>query len=138
MRLINHSVDNGERMKRIRVAIPVCDKKKLEDEVFEHFGHTPYFLIIDVDGNRIVDVEEVPNPYAEQHLPGEIPKLLHSHNVDILICRGIGMRAKMLFKELGISVITGASGKIRDIINDFLSGRLSSIEYTPSRKWNET
>jgi len=124
-------------MNRIRVAIPVQDKRGLEDEIFEHFGHAPYFLLVDVENNEITTIEIVENPYASQHGPGLVPQFLKEKDVNILICMGIGRRALDFFNRLGIEVITGAMGKVEEILNEYLKGSLASREYTPARKWGD-
>lgn len=41
------------------------------------------------------------------------------------------------FNVLGIRVITGAYGKVSDVLNQFTSGNLVSREYRPSKKWED-
>lgn len=121
----------------MKIAIPVHDEKGLEDIVFEHFGHAPYFLLVSIEDGEIVKAESKPNTYSNTHSPGDVPELLKSMNVDVLICKGMGRRAEEFFKEYGVQVIKGASGRVRDVIEEFLSGRLKSRPYEPSRKWGE-
>ncbi|RLE63450.1 MAG: dinitrogenase iron-molybdenum cofactor biosynthesis protein [Thermoprotei archaeon] len=120
----------------MRIAIPVGDERQgLESEIFEHFGHAPYFLLIDVENGEIVSVKTLKNPYAEEHMPGQIPQLLSKNNVELLICRGVGRRAMEMFRQIGIEVIRGAQGKASQVIEACLKGELVSKEYKPSRKW---
>jgi predicted Fe-Mo cluster-binding NifX family protein len=121
----------------LRIAIPVHDEKGLEDEVFEHFGHAPYFALIDVDNGRIVKAETIPNTYSNSHGPGDVPSLLAGSKVNVLICRGMGRKAEEFFKEYGIQVIRGASGSVRDVVEEYLARRLKSRSYEPSRRWGE-
>ena len=52
----------------MRVAFPVEDHKGLDDVIFEHFGHAPAFLIVDLDeGGEISSVKVVDNPFVEGH-----------------------------------------------------------------------
>ena len=119
--------------------MPVGDGQKgLENEIFEHFGHAPYFLLVDINGKRVVNVKTLKNPYAEEHMPGQVPKLLSENNVKILICRGVGRRAMEMFRQFGIEVIRGAQGKASQVIEAYLKGELVSKEYKPSRKWKSS
>lgn len=120
----------------MRIAIPVGDGQKgLENETFEHFGHAPYFLLVDIDDKKVVNIKALKNPYADEHAPGQVPKLLSENNVKILICRGVGRRAMEIFRQLGIEVIRGAQGKAGQVIEAYLKGELISKEYKPSKKW---
>lgn len=119
----------------VRIVIPVSDRKGLDDDIFEHFGHTPYFLVIDIDNGEMVKIETIENPFIEKHAPGVVPSWLKGMGVNVIICRGMGMRAKAFFEELGISVVTGASGKVREILDLYLHGELKSVEYKPKEKY---
>ncbi len=121
-----------------RIAFPVQDHKELDDIIFEHFGHAPAYLLVDIspDGS-ILKVEVLDNYYQEEHGPGVVPSLLANAGVNVLICRGMGRRAVDYFQQYGIRVIRGAYGRVRDVLELYLSGRLASIEYRPRRRWKE-
>ena len=121
----------------VRIAIPVHDRRGLDDEVFEHFGHAPAFLIVDIEGQKITEVRTVENPHAEEHGPGAVPSFLAELGVSTLICRGVGRRALVFFQQLGIEVIRGATGKVSDVLSSYLRGELESRDYEPARKWHE-
>ncbi len=38
----------GKMGMEMRIAFPVHDHRGLDDEIFEHFGHAPAFLLVDV------------------------------------------------------------------------------------------
>ena len=107
----------------MRIAIPCEDARGLDSYVSMHFGRARYFVIADVVNGRVVDIKVVELPFAE-HVPGQIPRFLHSLGVDTVLAYGVGMRARMFFDQLGIRVITGAYGRVRDVLEDFLRGTL--------------
>jgi predicted Fe-Mo cluster-binding NifX family protein len=118
--------------KHIRVAIPVYDEKGLDDTIYEHFGRSPYFLLIDIVDGEITGFKTVRNEHLEAHEPGQLPELLATHGVRVLICHRVGRKAISFLNQLGIQVVTGASGKVRNAVEAFLSGALkptSNIEY---------
>lgn len=119
---------------RIRVAIPADNDDIKEAHVFEHFGRAPYYLIIEITDNKISSVEAYKNP-AIEHSPGTIPEFLKSKGANVIICMGMGRRAQMFFAEYGIEIVTGASGKVSDIISSFIRGELKSRPYQPREKW---
>ena len=118
-----------------RIAVP-ADGESLDSNVFEHFGRAPYYVLIDIENDKITDVRAIRNPLIE-HKPGDIPGLLQKNNVSVVICRGVGRRAREYFRAYSIEVITGASGKIRDIVEAYIKGELRSIDYTPKTKWKQ-
>ncbi len=114
----------------MKIAIPSTDKHGLESYVEEHFGRARYYTIIDVDEKekKIINVETVETPFIE-HGPGDIPSWLHSKNVDVVLALGMGPRAVNFFESFGIKVITGVTGKIKDVVDGFLNGTLQTIEW---------
>jgi len=106
----------------MRIAIP-CDGDSLDSSVSMHFGRAPYFLIADIRDGQVVRVEFVRNPF-EAHMPGQIPRFLHSLGVDVVISYGMGVKARMFFESLGIEVVTGAYGRVGDVLRNYLAGTL--------------
>ena len=91
------------------------------DSVSMHFGRCPSFTIIDIEGGKVIRREVIDNP---GHQPGFIPQFLHRMGVECIVCGGMGMRATELFKELGIQIIVGVSGKIDEVIEKLQRGTL--------------
>ncbi len=120
----------------MRIAIPSIDDKGLDSFVGEHFGRSPFYTIVDIEKSEIKNVKAIKTPFGS-HSPGDIPNFLFSQKVNVIIARGIGWRAKDWFKKLGIQVITGASGKIRDIVQSFIKGELVSTPYEPKERFHE-
>ncbi|MCQ2353036.1 MAG: NifB/NifX family molybdenum-iron cluster-binding protein [Victivallaceae bacterium] len=92
------------------------------DEVFQHFGHTPEFAVFEVENGRIV---------AENRLlcgetgHGALAGLLAGGDVEVLVCGGIGGGALNALAEAGIQVIGGASGNVRQVVEALLAGHLA-------------
>ncbi len=119
-----------------RIAFPVQDHMALDDIIFEHFGHAPAYLLVDISPDRsILKVKMLDNSYREEHGPGVIPSLLANAGVNVLICRGMGRRAVDYFQQYGIVVVRGAYGRVRNVLELYLSGRLASVEYKPRERW---
>lgn len=95
------------------------------DFVSAHFGRCPVFTIIDVDNNQVMKKETIQNP---GHHPGFLPEFLKNKGVNYIIAGGIGGKAQTLFVENNIKAIMGVSGKVDDIIKEFLKGTLQGGE----------
>ncbi|MBN2184912.1 MAG: P-loop NTPase [Candidatus Krumholzibacteriota bacterium] len=92
----------GKGKETMKIAVPVDS-----GVVSAHFGHAQKFLFFDIDrsNNSIASpVEKTPPPHEE----GVIPEWLRKEGADILITGGLGAKAKQLFGQFGIEVVTGA------------------------------
>ncbi len=109
----------------MKIAIPVADGK-----LCAHFGHCETFAIIDVDEEKktiTAAAETVPPP----HEPGVLPKWLGEQKADMIIAGGMGQRAKTLFEQQNIRVVTGApADSPENIVRSFLNGSLKQGENT--------
>ncbi len=104
----------GERIMRIAVT---CEN----NQVFQHFGHTPEFAVFDIEDGKIKDMR-IESTGESGH--GALAGLLSGNNIDLLICGGIGGGAQMALAEAGIELIGGASGNVTDVVNAYLDGTL--------------
>jgi predicted Fe-Mo cluster-binding NifX family protein len=112
----------------MKIAIPVEDNRGFDSEVCEHFGRAPFFAIVTLDGEAKIEI--IPSPFTS-HGPGEIPKFLSEKGVDVILAMGIGRKAELFFNEFGIKVVRGASGKVGNLIREFLEGNITSVDYKP-------
>ncbi len=94
-------------------------------EVFQHFGHTPEFLVCDVEGGSVVKAATVSSGDAGH---GALAGLLAGEKVDTLLCGGIGGGAIAALADAGIKVVGGVSGKAREAVDAFLAGTLVTRE----------
>ena len=125
----------------MKVAIPSMDNKGLDSEVCEHFGHSEYYTIIEIDKvlppsgiikkNLYKDeeckIKVVKNDRTEGHACEMPVDLIASQNVDYLITSGIGASPFILFQQKGIKLYAGALGTVREALRDFLCGMLSEM-----------
>lgn len=105
--------------KNVRIAIPTSD-----GSLDQHFGHCARFALIDVNPatREIMATIEVPAP---EHQPGLLPPWLKERNVNLVIAGGMGSRAKALFQDVSIEVITGAPQEnTLTVVRQYLDGSL--------------
>lgn len=91
--------------------------------VTEHFGHCVNFLIYDVEHEKILKEESIPNP---GHKPGFLPNFLADRGVNVIISGSMGGGAVDIFKERKVEVVVGASGDAKTAVEDYLKGELKS------------
>ena len=97
----NH-INNKEKKRTMRIAIPVTDGK-----LSAHFGHCEEFAVVDVDEQtkQIANIEKLLPP---DHEPGVLPKWLGEQKADVIIAGGMGQRAQQLFNQNQVEVLVGA------------------------------
>jgi predicted Fe-Mo cluster-binding NifX family protein len=108
----------------MKIAVTADSNKGLESPVCEHFGHAPFFMLVDVENGEVNAVAAVANPFAEAHQPGQIPGFIHEQKADVILSGGMGGRAIQFFEELGIKAATGARGTVRQALEHYLGGQL--------------
>ena len=96
--------------------------------VFQHFGHTAAFKIYETEEGKVVKsyVEET-NGSGHGALAGMLKEL----GVDVLICGGIGMGAKVALIEADIKLFGGVSGNCDEAVAAYLS---NTLMYNPDVK----
>ena len=109
----------------MRIAVPCSNNNGLKSEISMHFGRSPYYAFVDVEGNKIKNFEILPVPFAE-HGPGDLPNFVKENKGEVVIAYGMGGRAVDFFNRLGIDVITGASGTVEEVVDAFLKNRLDT------------
>lgn len=93
--------------------------------VSAHFGRCPSFTIAEIEEGKVLKIEEINNP---GHQPAFLPNFLAELGVKYIICGGMGNRAQMLFAEKKIIPVIGVTGKIKEVIEKFVQGKLKSGE----------
>ncbi len=98
--------------------------------VFQHFGHTKFFKVYDVENGGIKDARVV-DTNGSGH--GALAGLLREMNVDVLICGGIGGGARVALDQAGIKLYGGVTGNADDAVNALLTKNLA---YDPNVQCN--
>lgn len=112
-------------MKRIALA---CETGfGLDGLLSAHFGRCPFYVLVDVERDKIVGFQVVDNPHFPNHQPGVIPQFIHSQKANVMIAGGMGPRAIDFFTQFGIDVATGAQGKVKDVVEAYLRGEIQGV-----------
>lgn len=106
--------EKGEHIMRIAVTYE-------NGTIFQHFGHTEQFKLYDVENGEIRH-SEVVDTNGSGH--GALAGFLTAHQVDALICGGIGGGARQALAQAGIAVYAGAAGSTDAAVEQLLQGTL--------------
>lgn len=90
--------------------------------VFGHFGHTENFKLYDVEDGKIKAMVVVPTNGSGH---GALATFLKEHNVNVLICGGIGGGAQQALLQAGIKFYGGVKGNADDAVKALLAGNLA-------------
>ena len=112
----------------MRIAISAEDENGLESVVSPHFGRCPYYILVDVEGQKVKAIQSVGNPHYGHHAPGQVPGFIHGQGVNVMVTGGMGRRAIGFFEQYSIKAVTGASGTVRYALECYLGGRLRGVE----------
>ncbi len=114
----------------MRIGVAAESAEGIEADVSRHFGRCAYYVIVEADEEKVKEPAKViTNPYATAHEScGQIPTFLKEQGIDVIIAGGMGSGAVGFFNQLGIQVVTGANGKVKENIDKFLKGELKSNE----------
>lgn len=104
----------------MKIALP-----NIENMVNPHFGTSRSFVIVDVQDNEIKNVEEISTvELAHQH--EGLADLLVKKGASLVIVGGIGGGAIAGLEAYGLSVIKGASGEYRAVVQKYIEGTLEN------------
>ena len=113
----------------MKICIPTQDDQELASSVHPHFGRAPFLSIVDVDTGKLQVVKNPQchdHPHSCHHLP-----ILKSHDVDTVVCTGIGHRALENLRAAGIQVLWPPIATVEGVIEAVRAGQCSP--YSPSQ-----
>ncbi len=105
----------------MRISVPSMGNNGLDERVGEHFGRVPTYTIVDTETDK---VETISNTSEHTGGTGYPPELMVRAGVNVMVCGGLGRRAVAMFEEMGIRVFVGASGTVRNAVQQYQSGAL--------------
>jgi predicted Fe-Mo cluster-binding NifX family protein len=98
---------------------------RLDDIVDARFGRSAYFLIVDPETLEFEALEN-PNVSLGGGAGPQSAQLMADKGVSVVLTGNCGPNAFRTFGAAGIQVITGASGQVRQTVEQFNSGKLGN------------
>jgi predicted Fe-Mo cluster-binding NifX family protein len=116
----------------MKIAITATEPK-IEAEVDPRFGRCQYFIIADPE---TMEFEAIDNASAISGGGAGVSaaQVIAGKGVESVLTGNCGPNAYQVLSPAGIKVITGVSGRVRDVIEDYKDGRFkkSSQPNVPS------
>jgi predicted Fe-Mo cluster-binding NifX family protein len=117
---IQHSCPHLRRC-ALKIAISATGPT-LDAEVDPRFGRCQYFLIIDPDTMESEAIDNT-NKMASGGAGIASAQAVASKGVQVVLTGNCGPNASQTLSGAGVQVITGVSGKIKDVVEGYRSGR---------------
>jgi predicted Fe-Mo cluster-binding NifX family protein len=113
---------------KTKIAVASRGRDDLDDVISDVFGRSPYFVVVDVEGEEVRKVKCIKNEAAErQHGAGPLMcTRLGRLGVNVAIGSNFGPTVSDILKEAGIQSVTVSPGtKIKDAVQDYLKAHRS-------------
>ncbi|NLL51899.1 MAG: dinitrogenase iron-molybdenum cofactor biosynthesis protein [Peptococcaceae bacterium] len=104
----------------MKIALP-----SRENQVDSHFGHCEYFTIFTIDDNnkQILNQETIPSSEG-CGCKSNIAQTLADMGVSIMLAGNMGQGAVNVLNKVGIQVVRGCSGNVKEVTLQYLQGTL--------------
>jgi len=97
----------------------------LDSEVDPRFGRCRYFIVVDSDTSEFEVIENL-NIAGRGGVGIQSAQLVSNKGVEVVLTGNTGPNAYQTLKAAQIEVITGVSGKIKEVIEKFKKGEYKS------------
>lgn len=95
----------------------------MDDWIHEHFGKAPTYTLLNTDTGGLTIFDNTSDIMGGSVSP---PELVRSVGADIIAVSYLEAKDAKRCSELGITVLCGASGRVRDVLDQVRNGTLSS------------
>jgi predicted Fe-Mo cluster-binding NifX family protein len=112
----------------VLICVPSLDKNGLKGEISQHFGKTPYFVLIKWENDKIENsqvLESNGKHGGGQMTPGEF---MVGSGANTLLCGNLGPKAIQMLQKARIKVYVGASGTVLEAVQDWTEGKLKQAD----------
>lgn len=103
------------------VAVPTLGNKGLDDGLCDELNMAPTFTIADLESGHLTVID---NNCEDMGGTLSLPELLKGIAVDTVIVSHIETETAQGFKRLGITVLCGAKGSVREVLAQLKAGSL--------------
>jgi predicted Fe-Mo cluster-binding NifX family protein len=103
----------------------------IDSEMDPRFGRCQYFIFVDPESLELEAVEN-PNLGAAAGAGIQSAQLVANKGVEAIITRQVGPNAFTTLQAAGTKVLIGVSGRIREVVEKYKKGQLSSFAQGPS------
>jgi len=103
----------------MKIALP-----SYQNQVDEHFGHCEYFTVFTIEDEKIL-TEELITPPSGCGCKSNIAATLAQKGVKYMLAGNMGQGAVNVLNNVGIQVLRGCAGNVKDVAEKWLTGHLN-------------
>ena len=112
----------------MKLAIPSESDSGLQSVRSGHFGHCAFFTIIEIEDDKILNVESVKNADHDTVGCGGIIDHALSLGIDAILAAGMGRPPFTRFSEAGVDVyIEQETPRVEDVVQLFIEGKVAKM-----------
>ena len=106
----------------MKLGLPASGKE-MDSFIDSRFGRCQYFIVVD---QETLNLEAAENPFKSTDRGAGIQaaQWIADQGVKMVLATTIGPNALKVLKRAGITVITGVNGEIREVVENYRTGRL--------------
>jgi len=105
----------------MKICVPTSGKGGLDDVVSEHFGRAPTFTVVDIESGH---VDVIKNNGEHMGGTGKPSEQVSVAGAEVVVCSGLGQRARSMLESRGIDIFVGANGNVSQAVELWRSGKL--------------
>jgi len=109
----------------MKICIPTMDNRGLEGKVSGHFGSAPFFTLVDTESGACEIIAK--DGHGHEHGGCAPVALLTPHDLDAVVCMGMGRGAIMKFGQAGINVLVAESEQVSKVVTAAREGSLRQL-----------
>jgi len=109
----------------MKICVPTTGNKGLEEEVYGHFGSTPFFTMVDTETGSV----EVIDNQNQHHSHGSCHPMssLDGKGVGAVVTGGMGRRSIEILNAGNVKVYQAAGDTVSQVVNEYKSGGLKEL-----------
>ena len=102
--------------------------KSIEGNVSDVFARCPYFIIAEIENQKIEKFEAIKNESQNQMGGAGIlaAQLMAEKNINAVITKNVGPRALDVLNQFNIEIYFG-DGAIKEVLQEFIDGKLEKM-----------
>ena len=103
--------------------------KGLDNQIDMKFGRCPYFILLEIEGEKIKSSKAVENTAMMQGggAGTSAAQIVGNENVKAVIGTNFGPRAFGVLQQLKIEIYQGIQGTVKENIQQFIKGKLTKL-----------
>ena len=111
----------------MRIVIPVSEEKGLDSQLSEHFGRTPFFVVVELEDGNISSVETVSNVSEHFGGIGKPPDKILQLRPNAVITYGMGPRALNIFQSERVAVLRANADTVKKVTSAYINDELEEL-----------